>query len=478
MAIQVGDLYAKLGLRTDSAGWQRGMSMVKGLTLGLAGLATYGAVKATKALIGVANEAIEAGNKIDKLTQETGVGAKFLQELAFAAGHPVEKLDDAGAALKKFGLTLEDALTNKGSPARKALADLGISMNDPAVKARDLETITKRVAMGIRLMDNGTQKMAVTAALYGSKLGPGMIEPLNELAEKTALYNKLGGALTDKDIPALDAASGAVSDLGAAWDMVKLRAGAALGPFIQNMAEKAVGWLTKNRDKITEWLTVATRFVLTALSKIAAWGAKAFKWIDDHSEEIKKFFTDAAATAVGLINAIVSVYEGVKATIKWFTDLGVSIGAFVFEAKEKILGFANGIKQAFIDIGEAIKGFFTGVFDYVGKGFRSFAKASGLSYILPSLAEEEPLNVVPLQPSEGNSTFARSLMGADYASMVASQAPLTNRGGSAPSVGGSNVNVTVNTSASDVRPIIAKQIQADADRRIRDAFASATGVTL
>lgn len=476
MSLLVADLYARLGVRPDASAWEKAQGLVRGLALGLTDLSVYAVAKTGRALLGVAEDAMNAAEKLDDLQQRTKVSAQFLQAFAFAAGSPTGKLEEVGTAVTKLGLALDGAIVNKSDPLRSAFAKLGISMNDPAVKARDLEAITLKVSKGLALMENGTEKLGVVSAIYGAKLGPSLIKPLNELSEKTAQFQKLGGGLTDKQVKELENASGGVEDLASAWELVKLRAGAALGPPIIAMTSKAMEWLEKNRDKITKWIATASNFVLKALAQVSKWGAKIIEWLQsDDAEKFWQKMKEGGELALVVIQGVISVVGGIAAVFEsvgtWIGEsiaklvlFGEAIGGFVFDMKEK---FLSGIR--------AIRNAFASMFNWIGDKFKWIADKT--EWVFKKLnifkSYDETPQATPLELTGQDSTFARNLMSLGDTQMIGA----TPRGSTTNNVQGANVNVTVNTSASNVEPIISKQIQEGADRLYRDMFANLAGAT-
>jgi hypothetical protein len=290
---------------------------------------------------------MDLGGRLDTLQKKTGVSARFLQEFAYSAGGVSEKLDEISGATVKFGLGLEGAIKDKKGPFVDAMKSLGISMDDPMIKMRDVEGLTLRVAEGFAVMGNGTKKQAVAAALYG-KSGSEVIKPLSELIEKTKEFNEIGGGISDEQIAGLATTGDKVQKLGTSWSMLKGRAAAALAPMLGELADKITNWIAKNKKTIENGIVKVTGFLIKAAEFVGEAFTAISDWVSENKETIVSFFKIVGGV-LGFIGKVVGlVATGLKI-------IGTLIG---FVAAKIVRGFQSawrGIKGFFTSIGSAIE---------------------------------------------------------------------------------------------------------------------------
>lgn len=143
-----------------------------------------GALAATTAIVikGTA-EAIALGDAYGKMSERTGQSVERLSSLKLAA----ENSDTSLGALSR-GITtlsrgmLDFAQTGTG-PVGESLQRLGIAVTDANGDLRDADAVLNDVADALAGMENGTEKAAIAAELFGGGVGRDLIPLLNQGSE-------------------------------------------------------------------------------------------------------------------------------------------------------------------------------------------------------------------------------------------------------------------------------------------------------
>lgn len=182
MARGVGELVVTLGLNAGD--------YFAGLTKAERAAQSFASKTRTAILeVGKAFAALEVGRALFENTKEIIAQASALSDLSDITGSSVESLSKlanqaaiAGAdfatlqtALQKLSVGMADT-SKEGSDAQKALALLGITTRDP------VEAMTQA---GQKLNDfnDGINKVAIAAALFGAKAGPAFLATLKDMSE-------------------------------------------------------------------------------------------------------------------------------------------------------------------------------------------------------------------------------------------------------------------------------------------------------
>lgn len=197
-------------------------NFAKGITQGIGqGIAKAGVglidLVLEKAATGLLDAADAAGELNDQAAQ-TGMSVDSLVKLAEAfrlTGVPIE---DASKVMSKFANALHDAAITEGSPARKALNDLGIYLSD--LEGMTLEEKFNKVGAATQNFTGDMEALtAATADLFGMK-GVSILrffksydETMAQAERQTAGYRKqLNGQVGD-----LDDWGDALARVGSLW---------------------------------------------------------------------------------------------------------------------------------------------------------------------------------------------------------------------------------------------------------------------
>lgn len=163
--------------RQDTGAAMEGMKGAAGLVAGA--LAAVGVALSVDALVGMANEAIDALADLDDMAQKTGSSIENLsrlQQLASATGADFGAVDGALVKLSKGLVSVDD----EGSKVRKALTALGMSTKD----LRNQDPSATFIEISKRLQDygDGAGKVALINDALG-KSGADLLPYMNDVSD-------------------------------------------------------------------------------------------------------------------------------------------------------------------------------------------------------------------------------------------------------------------------------------------------------
>ena len=210
-------LLAKLGL--DSSSFESGAKRAESLSrkFGKEMTGALATAFSVEKVVEFGLEAVSAAGKLSDLSERTGVSAKFLQEMKFAAEQTGASLEDVTASVEKLSVARAQALA--GSETKMdAFKLLGISAEDlKTLKSEDLFT---KIGETIRNAPNPQNLLAPFREIAGKGAGaliPAMIEGLQETAQKA---RELGLVMNDNVVASLDDAADRIDTLKAGFTVL------------------------------------------------------------------------------------------------------------------------------------------------------------------------------------------------------------------------------------------------------------------
>jgi TP901 family phage tail tape measure protein len=238
---QIGGLQNGLkGVTNQSNQAATAMGRLKGAAAG-----ALGAMRAVLPVIGVAavgkfaKDNLDAADAMSKLSQRTGVAAPTLDKFRKVAELSDTSIEGLGKGFKTLASNMYDAQTKGTGPAADAFNKLGIQVADANGKLRASDEVMLDVADRFKAMQDGPEKAALAADIFGAKLGDELIPLLNsggdavrnmgtsltqDFADKAAAFNdrletmqeKFGDLalrITEALLPAFESIVGGVEGL-------------------------------------------------------------------------------------------------------------------------------------------------------------------------------------------------------------------------------------------------------------------------
>lgn len=365
MAEKVADFYGALGMKVDEASFASANKILSTIKTGIAAFVGF---KITQGITNAIGDVIELGGKFNDASQKTGVAAENLQAYGYAAGLAGASTDEVIQALGKMNKGLaEVAATGKG-PAADALKSIGIGLNDPAVKAQNLDEILLEVADKFQQMPDGPKKVAAAMNLFG-KAGANLIPFLNQGGDGINALKKEAsdlGVVLDKDtIGSLDDLGDNIDKVKAGWQGFKNQAVAAIAPLIAEMLPALIDFM----KSVVAWTRNHKVEIVALFQTIVG----TIKFVFDFFKELILLIVEIVKFVVWLVTKIV---QGVIAIGKFFYQLGKSIvtaigDAFTWvvnkvrSAWNTITGIGRSIVDGFVAVGHGIIQAFRDAFDWV-----------------------------------------------------------------------------------------------------------------
>ena len=309
--------------------------------LGVAGVAAF------------AKSNLDAADAMSKLSQRTGVAAPVLDKFRKVADLNDTSIESLGKGFGILAKNMNDAKTKGTGPAAEAFAALNVQLTDASGKLRDTDQVMLELGDKFRQMEDGTQKAAFAAQIFGSRLGQEMIPLLNaggdavrnmstamtqEFADKAAAFNDRLTEMTEK-----------LGELG-------LKLTEALLPFLNQLVDGIVVLAERFQQ-----LDQQTQRLIIVLGGISA-AALVFAPI-----------ISAVGSLVGLLGGLLPVIGGIIAALKGLAIAAVAaiglgplalggliIGAvaLVYHFRDEIFSAFKGIVNALQSLGKAFYGFF------------------------------------------------------------------------------------------------------------------------
>jgi len=263
MAITVGDLLVKLGLDNSSLisglndsenavsktskSWQ---DSLKGIAIQQAAMGTAIMASMTK----IVQSYVSVGSELYDLSLKTGVSAKVLAGLQYAAEQNGASLGTVETAIKRVSVAMEEA-KDPTSATAKALKDLGISTSDLIGLSPEEQFL--KIANSIAKIPDPMSRSAMAVKIFG-RSGTDLLPMLSEGADGLQKMMEKGQQLsgwTDKGAKSADALGDAFATLKTATSGVVNSLAASLAPTLQNIVDKLVPiianiktWIDKNSD--------------------------------------------------------------------------------------------------------------------------------------------------------------------------------------------------------------------------------------
>lgn len=359
----VAELAAVLGLQVDQAAWNRGeqtISRVKssiGTLAAAVGLA-FGAHEIVHAIETVA----DLGDHAVKAAQKLGITAEAVQELGYAAKKSDVDQGELEISLTHLARSLQEVHKGEG-PASDAFKKLGLSAQDPAVKAGNLDGTLMKLADRFAAMPDGATKTALAMDLFG-KSGAQLIPLLDSgsagIKELREEATRLGIVIKTPDAKRFEVMNDAVTALKARFEGVRNAIIVAVLPALEKIVDGATrffDYLSANKDVAEAGLlgiagavaVIAAPF-LTAAAAALGFGAAVVGAVVIGRKMIEMFRNGGTIMKI----AIGAVAVAVGALIVAFAPISMTIAAI----GAGVLAIAQNwddVKKAILAAGEAIR---------------------------------------------------------------------------------------------------------------------------
>ncbi len=269
---QLNKIADKLGITTNEAKKLHNQvnklskNMADGLKKASQAVAVgVGAVAAATSVM--INKAVEAGDRIDKMSQKMQMSRQTFQELDYVFSQNGADISMMQTGMAKLSKTIDGA--NSGNKANvKTFQQLGISLKDSNGQLKSTEDVMLNAISKLQKMPDGAKKSALAMQLFGksaTELAPllnGNAKSVDELRQK---FHDLGMGMSDDQVDAAVKFQDTMDTIQRTFAGLMNQIGADLLPAFQSLADKLVSNMPQIKATVTPILTGiinATKFLI------------------------------------------------------------------------------------------------------------------------------------------------------------------------------------------------------------------------
>lgn len=331
----------------------------------------FGAVTATAGVL--INKTIEAGDRIDKMSQKIGMSRQAFQEWDFI-------MSQNGGSVESLQMGYK-ALANQMGGVQKGSKDsigyfkkLGVAVKDNHGQLRKQEDVFNDTVRALQNMKNPTEKAIIANKLFG-KSAIEMKPLLNQTSESVDTLRKrandLGMVMSDEAVDASVKLTDSIDAIQRSFSAFGNQIGAQLVPYVQQLADELINHLPQIKsalDPVLNGLSNTIKFLMEHINGVIFVATAclstflAYKAINGVITTIKTLQTiiQAVTVAQGLWNAVMIANPiGLIAT-----GIGLLIASIVLliknwdTVKQKTVEFATVAVQKIQSMWEKIKPIF------------------------------------------------------------------------------------------------------------------------
>lgn len=232
--------------KTDKKAGNLGETLLKGIGTaakwgaGIFAAATSGGA----ALVGMAKNAADSMDRIDKLSAKIGISKTAFQEWDYVLAQNGVDAEKLQVGVKTLTAQM-DAVNDGNKTAIARFKELGLSVKDSEGKMKSQEQMLKETITALANMENGTEKAKLATEFFG-KAGQEMMPMLNSgseaIEELTQRSHELGLVMSDDAVNAGVILGDTMADVEAAFGAVVTQIGIHLFPIIQTFLD----WVLEN----------------------------------------------------------------------------------------------------------------------------------------------------------------------------------------------------------------------------------------
>lgn len=267
MAVNVGDLFARLFLRPDKRSFDVADKLLGKIRTAVLGVGAFAAVRGLKSMV---DDTVALGSKLVEASAKTGETIENLQQLGYAAQQSGSSFEGMQAGLTAIGRSMYSA--SQGSKKQKqAFRDMGVAFEDANGKLRPAADVFQDIADRFASLPNGAEKLGLAKAL---RIPPELIPTLNEGSEGIAKlrqeFIELGGQMDGDTARSLESFGDEQAALGVAWVGLRNEAVAQLLPALRELVGGLTSWIKANRQLLAQRLATLLKLLVSGLKLVGA----------------------------------------------------------------------------------------------------------------------------------------------------------------------------------------------------------------
>lgn len=267
----------------------------------------FGAVTATAGVL--INKTIEAGDRIDKMSQKIGMSRQAFQEWDFI-------MSQNGGSVESLQMGYK-ALANQMGGVQKGSKDsigyfkkLGVAVKDNHGQLRKQEDVFNDSVRALQNMKNPTEKAIIANKLFG-KSAIEMKPLLNQTSESVDTLRKrandLGMVMSDEAVDASVKLTDSIDAIQRSFSAFGNQIGAQLVPYVQQLADELINHLPQIKSALDP--------VLNGLSN-------TIKFLMEHINGVIYVATACLSTflAYQAINGVITTIKTLQMAIQYVTE--------------------------------------------------------------------------------------------------------------------------------------------------------------
>ena len=337
-------------------------------------LAVGAGLSAVIATTGVlVNKSMEAGDRIDKMSQKIGMSRKAFQEWDYIMSQNGGNVESLQMGYKTLATQMGNV--QKGSKDSTAIFQkLGVAVKDSNGQLRSQEDVFNDTVRALQQIKNPTEKAIMAQKLFG-KSAQELKPLLNQSAESVdglrQKANELGLVMGDDAVDASVKLKDTIDTIQRTFSAFGNQIGAELMPTIQELADELIAHLPQIKSALTpvfEGLGNVVKFVIEHFNGLVAVGSAvlgtivAFQAINGVITTIRTLQTVIQA---------VSVAQGVWNALMIANPIGliaVGIGLLIGLVTALVMNWDK-VKNAFVAFYERIQPALTKIGNYIKIAF-------------------------------------------------------------------------------------------------------------
>lgn len=297
-----------------ATGMKEFVRAVPGLTFVGAGLKAFGSF-----LRGAAQDAIDYGSKISKLSDDLSLSRRTLQQLAYVGEH-------AGLGFEK----LESSLINmqrmaRGVTGKQLFAALGQDAWSFARAVRTAKNPSEQLELILSMMASlpADKRAAFAQVFFGAADGAKLAG--QDIKEMRAEFERLGLAMSDEDLGKADEFDRKWGQLQNVFASGKRDLGLGFIEGLLPALDELLGYTKANRKEVGKFLRELGRDLGKGIIDAAKWIIKAVRWIVDNKGAILDVAKGVGIALGGLVG--LNVLGNLGGMVKGLWGLGGATAA-------------------------------------------------------------------------------------------------------------------------------------------------------
>ncbi|ADZ82485.1 phage tail protein [Cellulosilyticum lentocellum] len=235
---------SKTGKESDGLANKLGTGLKSAAGLAVKGIAVLGtsAVAAGASLLGMANNAAETADRVDKLSAKIGISKTAFQEWDYIMGQNGMDVEKLQVGVKTL-VNQMDSAAGGGKAAQEAFQKLGVTWTDGNGKLKSQEQMLQETITALAEMGDGAERAKLASTLLG-KAGVEMAPMLNTGAEGIEQLRQrahdLNLVMSDEAVNAGVVLGDTMDDVKKSFGAIMTRIGVEVMPVIQKLLDLVI----------------------------------------------------------------------------------------------------------------------------------------------------------------------------------------------------------------------------------------------